>query len=78
MRAVKRIYRNCDQLKDILGGLDHTDGGKAELQRDIKLTSEQLVTGAVLPLAQWLFGRLATKFLKARIDRVLYQAGVVG
>lgn len=40
----KRIYRNCDQLKDILGGLPHTDDGKTELQRDIKLTSEQFVT----------------------------------
>lgn len=40
----KRIYRNCDQLKDILDGLPHVSDGKTRLEKDIQLTSEQLVT----------------------------------
>lgn len=37
-----------------------------------------LVAGVFLPVARWLLGRLAKNLLKARIDRVLHGAGVVG
>ncbi len=41
----KRIYRNCDQLKRMLDGLDHEDRDtRTVVKRDMGLTSDQLIT----------------------------------